>query len=74
MMKEKKVTRKFCYFCVNGIKNADYREVAILRRFISSYFKIAPPRRSGLCATHQRKVAQAVKRAREMSLLPYCPS
>lgn len=73
-MRSKKPTTKLCYFCANGIKNVDYRETAILRRFISSYFKIAPPRRSGLCATHQRKVARAVKRAREMSLLPYCPS
>lgn len=66
--------RKLCYFCVNGLKNVDYRDTVILRRFTSSYFKIAAPRRSGLCSTHQRKAARAIKRAREMSLLPYCPS
>lgn len=60
-----------CYFCVNGIKEADYKDAQILRRFISSYAKIAPQRRSGLCAKHQRKVAQAVKRARYMALLAY---
>lgn len=64
---------KQCYFCVNGIKDVDYKDAQILRRFISSYAKIAPQRRSGLCAKHQRKVAQAVKRARYMALLPYIP-
>ena len=64
---------KQCYFCVNGIKEVDYKDAQTLRRFISSYAKIAPQRRSGLCAKHQRKVAQSIKRARYMALLPYVP-
>ena len=72
--KKKRVAPKICYFCVNNLKKADYKDVALLRRFISSFMKIAPKRRSGLCSMHQRKVAIAIKRAREMSLLPYLPS
>ena len=64
---------KKCHFCINGINDVDYKDAQTLRRFISSYSKIAPQRRSGLCAKHQRKVAQAVKRARYMALLPYVP-
>lgn len=63
--------KKSCYYCVNGLKDVDYKNAPELRKFISSYGKIAPQRRSGLCAKHQRKVAQAVKQARFMALLPY---
>lgn len=69
----KRKTPRNCYFCLNNLKEADYRNVELLRRFISSFKKIAPRRRSGLCSMHQRKVARAIKRAREMSLLPYLP-
>ncbi|HUT22572.1 MAG TPA: 30S ribosomal protein S18 [Candidatus Bipolaricaulota bacterium] len=62
---------KACYFCVNTMQEVDYKEGQMLQKFISSYGKIAPQRRSGLCAKHQRKVAQAVKRARIMALLPF---
>ncbi len=62
---------KACYFCVNNIDDIDYKDAQILRKFTSSYGKIAPRRRSGLCAKHQRKSAQAIKRARIMALLPY---
>ena len=62
---------KACYFCVNSIDDADYKDAHILQKFISSYGKIAPRRRSGLCAKHQRKAAQAIKRARIMALLPF---
>ncbi len=69
----KRKTPKNCYFCLNNIKEVDYRNVGLLKRFVSSFMKIAPRRRSGLCAMHQRKVARAIKRAREMLLLPYLP-
>jgi len=69
----KRATPKNCYFCLNNLKEVDYRNVGLLARFISSFKKIAPRRRSGLCAMDQRKVARAIKRAREMSLLPYLP-
>lgn len=69
----KKRTPRLCYFCLNNLGEADFRNVALLRRFVSSFMKIAPRRRSGLCSMHQRKAAKAIKRAREMSLLPYLP-
>jgi len=47
----------------------DYKDVGNLRRFVSSYLKIAPRRRSGLCAKHQRQVANAIKRARQAALI-----
>jgi len=66
-----KVKEKECFFCIHAMRDVDYKETAVLRRFISSYGKIAPKRRSGLCSTHQRKVALAVKRARVMAMLPF---
>jgi small subunit ribosomal protein S18 len=75
MPKEKNLleTKKYCYFCVNGIKDIDYKDGQFLRRWTSSYSKIVPRRRSGVCIKHQRKVSQAIKRARYMALLPYLP-
>ncbi|OGY42766.1 MAG: 30S ribosomal protein S18 [Candidatus Buchananbacteria bacterium RBG_13_39_9] len=66
-------SKKFCYFCQNGIKDIDYKDGQLLRRWTSSYGKIVPRRRSGVCSKHQRKVAQAIKRARYMAILPYLP-
>jgi small subunit ribosomal protein S18 len=60
-----------CYFCQNNIKDIDYKDTELLRRFISTSVKILPRRRSGLCAKHQRKIARAIKRARIMALLPF---
>ncbi len=68
-MAEKK--SKMCYFCVQNIQDVSARDTMTLRRFISSFMKIAPRRRTGLCAAHQRKVARAIKVSRELSLLPY---
>lgn len=64
---------KMCAFCVQNISDVSPRDTMTLRRYISSFMKIAPRRRSGLCATHQRKVARSIKVARELSLLPYIP-
>jgi len=64
-------TQKYCYFCVNNITDVDYKDTQLLRRFISSYMKIVPRRRSGVCMKHQRKLANSIKRARFMALLPY---
>ncbi|OGY54942.1 MAG: 30S ribosomal protein S18 [Candidatus Buchananbacteria bacterium RIFCSPLOWO2_01_FULL_46_12] len=63
--------KKQCHFCVNNVEVIDYKDAQTLRRFTSSYAKIAPRKRSGLCAKHQRKVATAIKRARIMALLPF---
>lgn len=62
---------KACFYCTHHEIMVDYKDVGTLRRFISSYMKIAPRRRSGLCAKHQRQVANAVKRARQAALIPY---
>jgi len=64
-------TEKYCHFCVNQIDEIDYKDVQLLQRFMSSYAKIRPRRRTGVCAWHQRKLAQAIKRARFLALLPY---
>ncbi len=65
--------KKSCYYCVNRATAVDYKDVQILRRFVSSYMKIAPPRRSGLCGLHQRKVARAIKQARIAGLMAFMP-
>lgn len=66
-----KAKAKNCHFCVNNISTIDYKDTQTLRRFISSYAKIVPRKRSGVCSKHQRKLANAIKRARIMALLPF---
>ncbi len=65
--------KRYCYFKANNIEDVDFKDVQTLRRFVSSYMKIVPRRRSGLSARYQRKVAKAIKRAREAGLLGYVP-
>ncbi len=60
-----------CYFCQNNIKTIDFKDTKIITRFMSEMHKIRPRRKSGVCAKHQRKLSQAVKRARYMALVPY---
>ena len=60
-----------CYFCKNNTKDIDYKDTSTLKRYISSYGKIVPRKRSSVCAKHQRKLSQAIKRARIMALLPF---
>ncbi len=62
---------RYCYFCNKKIDYIDYKDIQILQRFISSYSKIVPRKRNGVCAKHQRKLSNAIKRARFMALLPY---
>jgi len=62
---------KQCYFCLSNIKEIDYKDILTLRRFVNFYGKILPKKRTGTCATHQRKLATAVKRARIIALLPF---
>lgn len=73
MQVREKVGEKQCFFCLNGLPEVDFTDGKLLRRFMSTYMKIAPRRRSGLCAKHQRKVASAIKRARVLGLVPYTP-
>ena len=73
MDKTEKPKQRQCHYCINNKKPIDYKDVQTLRRFVSSYMKIAPRKRSGLCALHQRKVARAVKQARIAGLLAFVP-
>src|SRR5437764_8567675 len=63
--------KKVCIFCSEHIKWVDYKDVNVLRRFMSDRGKIRARRVSGNCAQHQRDVAVAIKTARELALLPY---
>ncbi len=66
-----KPRKKTCIFCAKHIDEIDYKNVAMLSRFISDKGKILPRRITGVCAKHQRQLAAAIKRAREMALIPY---
>ena len=63
--------RKPCQFCRDKVDEVDYKNTNILRRHVSEKGKIRSRRITGTCRRHQRQVAVAVKRAREMALLPY---
>ena len=63
--------KKVCIFCKEHLAWVDYKEVNLLRRFISDRGKIRARRVTGNCAQHQREVAVAIKTARELALLPY---
>ncbi|MCB9802888.1 30S ribosomal protein S18 [Candidatus Nomurabacteria bacterium] len=67
----KKLKNKYCHFCVNNVEEIDYKNWQQLQRFTSSYGKIVPKRRSGVCSKHQRKLALGIKRARFMAMLPF---
>jgi len=62
---------KQCFFCSQNLKEIDYKDLDTLRKFVSSQAKIVDPLHTGVCAKHQRKLSEAVKRARFMGLLPY---
>jgi small subunit ribosomal protein S18 len=63
--------RKVCQFCVDKIKEVDYKDLGRLRRFLSDRAKIEPRRKTGTCAAHQRSLNVALKRARQLALLPF---
>lgn len=63
--------KKVCAFCAEKIDYIDYKDSARLRKYISERAKILPRRISGTCAKHQRQLTTAIKRARNMALLPY---
>ncbi|PIR05586.1 30S ribosomal protein S18 [Candidatus Kuenenbacteria bacterium CG11_big_fil_rev_8_21_14_0_20_37_9] len=67
----KPINEKHCFFCVNQVKNIDWKNIPTLQRFMSHYCRIVPARRTGLCAKHQRKISTLIKRAREMGLMPF---
>ena len=63
--------RKVCSFCVDKVQEIDYKDAAKLRKFITERGKILPRRISGTCAKHQRHLTIAIKRARNVALLPF---
>lgn len=63
--------RKVCYFTKNKVDVIDYKDVELLKRFVSSNGKIIPRRVTGTKARYQRPLAIAIKRARQMALLPF---
>lgn len=65
------VVPKVCVFCAQKVLNPEPEDADALRRFLSPQVKILPRRKTGTCAKHQRRVANAIKRAREMGYLSY---
>jgi len=63
--------RKICPFCENTEMVIDYKEYRVLRKFLTEQGKIIPGFVTGVCAKHQRRISKAVKRARNIALLPY---
>ena len=63
--------RKVCQFCVDKMTHIDYKDTARLRKYISERGKILPRRTTGTCAQHQRQLTEAIKRSRQIALLPY---
>ena len=66
-----KKKKKSCSFCTDKVEYIDYKDVAKLRKYLTESGKILPRRMTGVCARHQRELAVAVKRARQMALIPY---
>ncbi len=62
---------RVCLFCTDHSVSIDYKQVDLLRRFITEDGKIRPRRQTGTCAKHQRELAQAIKRARHLALLQF---
>ena len=63
--------KKVCQFCVDKVEMIDFKDAAKLRRYTSERAKILPRRTTGTCAMHQRQLTEAIKRARQVALLPY---
>jgi small subunit ribosomal protein S18 len=63
--------KKPCSFCMDKAESIDFKDLPRLRRFITERGKIMPRRMTGTCAQHQRQLSMAIKRAREMAMLPY---
>ncbi len=66
--------RKSCRFCADSHINLDYKNVDMLKHFLTERGKIVPRRITGNCAKHQRKLALAIKQARNIALIPFGPA
>uniref|UniRef100_A0A7C4M2C3 Small ribosomal subunit protein bS18 n=1 Tax=candidate division CPR3 bacterium TaxID=2268181 RepID=A0A7C4M2C3_UNCC3 len=62
---------KICVFCSKNIKEVDYKQVESLKKYMSFFGKIEGRRRTNACAFHQKRISQAIKRARHLALLPF---
>jgi len=69
--KFRRTRRKVCSLCVDKIESVDYKNAMKLRKYVSDRGKILPRRATGTCASHQRILTRAIKRAREIALLPF---
>ena len=67
----KQPRRKYCQFCKDDAQYIDYKDTAMLRKYVTDRGKIKPRRVTGSCMQHQRDIACAIKNAREMALMPY---
>jgi len=65
------VRRKVCRFCAEKVRDIDYKQIQVLRTFVTDSGKILSSRITGSCAGHQRQLSKAIKRARNLALLPY---
>ena len=65
--------RRVCHFCREHIEHIDYKNLPLLRRYLSDRARIEPRRKTAVCARHQRPLALALKRARHIALLPFTP-
>lgn len=63
--------QKQCFFCSQNLTEIDYKDAELLRRFVSGQCKIIDPKHTGTCSKHQRRLAQAIKRARFLAILPF---
>lgn len=70
-LKKKIFRKRFCRFCVDKVESLDYLDYQKFLKFLTERGKIVPSRISGNCAKHQRQLAQAIKKARILSLLPF---
>lgn len=67
----RRVRRKICFFCANRVGYVDFKDIPLLRKYISDRAKILPRRTTGNCARHQRELTRSIKRARHMALVPF---
>lgn len=67
----RKPRRKYCQFCKDHVEYIDYKDAQGLRKYMTDRGKIKPRRVTGTCAQHQHRLSMAIKRAREMALVPY---
>lgn len=66
--------KRYCKFTAEGVKEIDYKDINVLKTYLTESGKIVPSRLSGTSVRYQRQLASAIKRARYLALLPYCDS